>query len=650
MNDSKYKGKRYICIARASDAPEGSSSTDAQLKLLNEAAKKLGMVPVEDIALNNLTGSLPGKRDDLDQLLARKRSRNDFDVLVLQRIDRLTRGGADHGFWFEHECRRAGIELLFIGDDIPEGRYASLIKVAKFEAAQEQAFSISQRSTQGSQHALEDGRVITSSHTPYGCWRLYLASDGSESHIIRDLRDGRQQKLDARSREVIDTYGEVGGGSKGHYRKQKTEKVLLIPGDSAEVEVVREIFRLHFLQGWGGKRIADLLNSRSIRSPQGRGWSQHQVEVIYEQEVYTGRSVGNRISSSIYHERASNAPKAANVDPAIRATARSIPVRHRHPNEWYIQPQPRMAEFLEPAVRKLAEAEHERIWKTRWDPTREKQSRSRHKASDYLLTGLLVAKQDGEPLTGVLCGRVGKKVRYYRHRRGRRGYRTGSIFNRLLQAEPLERAVIGILQEVLADIPLLRERILRFAVEQSSTAENQDGKLEELRDRREKLRRRTELIVSTLDEETLADARLELDRLGAQRRQLDEQIAGAEAAEQARTISPEEIADTVAARLQSLSAELKSMPTFALRQMLGTLIEKVVADMETRQIEIHIAVPAMALAGLKQGEITMRPVGSSASSASHETHQGLTITLGFADCTYVKLQRSVCFECRRRAA
>ncbi len=52
-----------------------------------------------------------------------------------------TRLAVTDGFWFEYECERAGIHLLIVGDDIPEGRYSPLIKVAKYEAAREQAFS-----------------------------------------------------------------------------------------------------------------------------------------------------------------------------------------------------------------------------------------------------------------------------------------------------------------------------------------------------------------------------------------------------------------------------------------------------------------------------------------------------------------------------
>jgi hypothetical protein len=648
MNRKDWEGKRYICSVRASDSGQAESSTDAQLAMLNAKAEELGMVYVDKVVLEGVTGSMPGRREDLLALIERKKTVNDFDVLVLQRIDRLTRGGADHGFWFEHECKRAGIALLFVGDDIPEGRYASLIKVAKYEAAQEQAFSISQRSTQGAQLALEQGRNVTSSHTPYACWRLYLNSEGKPSHIIRDLKDGRQEKLDAKTHAVIDTYGQVGGGGKGHYHKQKGEKVLLMPGDPDKVQVVREIYRLHFLEGWGGKRIADLLNAKGIPSPQGKQWSQHQVEVIYEQEVYTGRSVGNRTSSAIYHERQSNAPKAVNLDPAVAATAKNIPVRHRPREEWFVQNQPLMAKFLEPEVRKLAMAEHEKLWARRTDPDRPKQSKSRHKASDYLLSGLLLAKQDGGGLVGVLCGRVGKKVRYYRHKRGRTGYRKGSVFNRLIPVEPLETAVVGVVQEILADLPNLRERVMAFVREQSEAA-GDGAALEDLRRRREQVRRRTELIVSTLDEETLADARAELERLRAERRSLDEQIASAEAAEQARTTDPEATADRVVAQLSEMAANMKTMPKFALRQALGGLVEKVVVDMETKEAEVTLALPAWAMSASK-GQEAMRLVGTSASSTYYQTHQRLTVVLAVADCRYVKGKHSVCFDCRRRKA
>jgi len=124
MDRKETENKRYICLVRASDTSDGTTSTEAQLALLRDYGDRMGMIFVDKVVLDGVTGSMPGKREDMTALLARKREKNDFDFVILQRLDRLTRGGSAHGFWFEHECSRAGLRLLFVGDDIPDGRYA----------------------------------------------------------------------------------------------------------------------------------------------------------------------------------------------------------------------------------------------------------------------------------------------------------------------------------------------------------------------------------------------------------------------------------------------------------------------------------------------------------------------------------------------
>ena len=601
MERNETENKRYICLVRASDASEGTTSTEAQLTYLKQYAQRTGMIYVDEVVLNSVTGSLPGKREDLQRLLDRKRDRDDFDFILVQRLDRLTRGGSDHGFWIEHECKKVGVRIIFVGDDIPDGRYANLIKVAKYESAQEQAFSISQRSTQGAQLALEEGRNITSAHTPHGCWRLYMTADGKPCHIVTDLGDGRQQKLDPQTRSVIDTYGQIGGGGKGHYRKQKSERVLLMPGFADEADTVREIFDLHFRQGFGGKRIADVFNRRGILSPQGKQWSQHQVEVIYENEVYTGRSIGNRTSSAIYHERSANSPKQVKLDEETRTTAKNIPVRQRPQSEWFVQIQPLMEEFLDAGLRKIAMAAHDRIWQHRFDPDRPKMSKSKHAASDYLLTGLLHAKQDGEPLVGVLCGRVGKKVRYYRHRRGNRDYIKGGIFSKMIQAKPLEDAVINVVAQILTNEPDLHARIVQLIKNESTKAEPTE-RLAELREKRDRIAKRTNLIVSTLDEETLADAQTELNRLKAERKALDEQIQSLMNATAVGTVDPLLTANAIIDQLRNMTANIRQMPTFALRQTITSVIEKIFVDMQTKSVEIQLTLPLSIASDAKTSE------------------------------------------------
>ncbi len=470
-----YTGKRYIASVRVSNDTDGTTSTQAQLAMLHEKAAELKMVCVGENILNGVTGSMPGRRDDMEQLIRRKKESNDFDVLIIQRLDRLTRSGPNHGSWFEHECARAGIHLWIVGDDICQGPYATVIKSMKYQSAQDQAFSISQRSTQGYQLALEEDRVSPSSRTPYACWRLYRSNDKQPLHIIRDLKDGRQQKLHHQSHELIETYGQLGGGSMGHYRKQKYEKPLIMPGDAAEVANVREIFELHFRQGWGGKRIADRLNRKGVMSSHGRNWSQHQVEVIYNNEVYTGINVANRTTSGIYHQRNHAAPIPTNLDPTVLANAKTIPITLRPPSEWVIKEEPLMRDFLgDEQLRELATVGQDRYWKHVADPNRPKMPKNKHKTSDYLLSGILHAKQDGGTLVGVLCGRVGKKTRYYRHRRGRTGYLKGSSYNKLVHADTVERTVLEVVKETLLNSDDLRQQLLALIDAESKSSATVD--------------------------------------------------------------------------------------------------------------------------------------------------------------------------------
>jgi len=652
-NHDERQGKRYICLARQSDDSEGTTSTEAQLELLHAEGQKRGMVHVDDVVLAGVSGSMPGKRDDLAQILERKRQRDDFDVLLVQRMDRLTRSGGSHGFWVEHECEKAGIELLFADDDVPEdGPYSGLIKAAKFDMAREQARSISQRSVQGWMHAIQQGRNSVVSRTPYGCDRLYLNSEGSPLFVIRGLGDGRQQKLDPRNGETIDTYGQVGGGTKGHYRKQKEESVLIVPGERQAADTVREIFDLHYNHRWGGKRIADRLNREGVISPMGKGWSQRQVESIYENPVYCGWALGNRLSQSLYYSRGEDRPQAVKHDPKTRATCQNTPRKLRPPEDWLWQQQPLMADFLPRGLAEKAlaqiQSKLEQRYQAQQDPTVPGRSTSKHKASDYILTDLLVAQQDKGALTGILCGRKGKRRRYYRHRRGKIGYQKGSVYNKLIQAEPLEHAVLDLVQQVVIDAPDFRGRI-REAVEAQRPSAETTQQLAELRQQRDKVARRVQTILQTFDEPALVDAKPEMDRLGSQRQSLDQQIEELEGALQHSAEDPEALVDKALQTLTAMQGDLRGLAASTKRQLLQAFVDRVEVDMATKDAAVHLKLPSWAFNS--DGE-AMCLAHSSPSPTVCETHQGSVIPLLAADCAYHhdRSNRQIEYCCRRRAA
>lgn len=229
--DNPFKGLPYIALVRASDDTEGKNSTKAQLEWMHEDGRRLEMQHVDDEVLSGVTGSLPGRREDLERLLRRRAKQRDFKVLLVQRCDRLSRGGGAHTLWFVHEANKVGLIVHFAGDDIPPpgSTFRNSFLAMKADAAQEHAKSISQRSVQGSMYSIEQGFNCVISRTPFGCDRLYLTSDGRPEFIIRNLGDGRQQKLHHETGDVVDTYGRIGGGNKGHYDNRRTSGYSLSP-------------------------------------------------------------------------------------------------------------------------------------------------------------------------------------------------------------------------------------------------------------------------------------------------------------------------------------------------------------------------------------------------------------------------------------
>ncbi len=291
----------------------------------------------------------------------------------------------------------------------PEGPYAPIIRSLKFQAAQETVKTTSLRSTQGYQRALENRNVATSSHSPYGCHRLYCSADDKPLFILRDNGDGTQHKLHPETRAVLDAYGEVGKGAKGHYRKQKSEKVYLVMGEEAEIAVVRTIFRQKYLEGIGGRRLASELNGQGVSAPAGGRWTQRQVDVIAENEVYTGAGVANRVASGRFYQRASGNPQKVQLDAKVLATKKTLPPRLRPPEEWVYQEQPHLARFLDEPLRSVAAERIRELWTDRCQPGREKRPYNPHPDSDYLLTGLLTAVEDGRKFKGYTGGPKGRQ-------------------------------------------------------------------------------------------------------------------------------------------------------------------------------------------------------------------------------------------------
>ena len=620
-------GKRYINLVRCSTDQQTETSIPAQLELLNAFAAARGMIHVDDVPLEGVSGSKPGNRDDLQQLIDRKRQRNDFDVLLVQTEDRLTRGGAIHGGWVQHELTRHGIQVVFASSDVPDGAYGDVIRTLKFQAAEETVKATSLRSAQGYQRALENGHVTTSSRSPYGTHRLYLSADGKELFIIRDNRDGAQHKLDLSTRTILETYGQPGQGACGHYRKQKSEKVLLVPGDAHEVEIVRRIFHKKYMEGMGGRRIAHELNRAGIAAPNGGVWTQRQVDVIAENEIYTGAGVANRVGSGRFHQRAKGHPQTVLLDAQVVATKKTLPIRLRPTEDWVYQQQPHLQDFLTEPMRTIAAEKIRQLWTDRCQPQRQKRPYNPHPDSDYLLTGLLAAAEDGRKLKGYLSGGKGQRYRYYVHPLAQKDPVLAGFANRLFRADVLEQAVLTAISETLLAMADLKDEVegaIRIATAPPPPPSADD--IATLKEQRAALSKKITFVMD-LSDAAPEEAKAKIFFLKQQQRRIDDQLRLADQAAKVPQQDPAALAASIIDRLKDLGTTLSGMPTYQLRQVLAALIATATIRMTSGVVEITLRVPPDAFFDAKTAIETLSLQQTSPSPILSQAQQGNSSSL-----------------------
>lgn len=615
FENDRLRGKRYIRLVRCSTKGQADTSVSDQLGVLDAFAKPRGMVHVDDLVLEGLSVSMP--REFVDALIARKRLRNDFDVLLVQDTSRLTRGGAQYGAKLEYDLRAAGIMLIFALDGVPQDDFGEVMRGMQYLSGRQTAKAISFTATRGAQSALEQNRVAYCRRPPYAIDRVYVGADGTERYLIRNLADGSQLKLDPITEAIIDRFDKT-VKAYNHNRKQKDERIVLVPGHAEQVEVVRRMFRRRFMDGWGLHRIAQELNDMGIVGPTGAGWHMESVKNIFQNPIYTGRSIANLFTTGIYNMLSPSEPKRSTLD-AHQLNGRKRPPRRVRPREeWVESEEPKLVDFLEPRIRALA-IEAQDYWLAAkaggYTPTF---SRDRHRDSPYLLKGILTAKQGGHSMTGKSLGRSGKRKRYYAVNRSSRCPRSADkVMRKTVMAEPIEKLILNAVRITLLSAPALKARLKREIEAIMKESGGSTERLTKLTAQLDDLKRRQAFIIKNVtllgeDEAGRQLADLARQRDEAQRSLKLEELSGARPSEDA-----DAVAERLVVMLKDAGRRMDIGCSPALRSLLQLLVAKAEVDLATGNLDLELRLPKSALAA----EDLMCLVTGSSSKPTDETHQ-----------------------------
>jgi hypothetical protein len=496
---------------------------------------------------------------------------------------------------------------------------------------------------------------------PYGIDRLYLGPDDKGRHRTRNMGDGSQVMLAVDSDTVLASYPpNPKKGSSTHYKRQFDEHIVLVPGAPERVEVVRQMYRRHLVDGWGTHRIALELNDSGARSADGKLWNKLSVQKILDNPTFTGQGIASRYASGIYYTRGpSAAPQSVDRSTQNVAKNKSVKSQLRPESDWRRQEHPHLADYLGPDLVELARQHHAKVLtkeaaKALRPKTRSKPGGDRHVDSPYLLKGLLRSKQGEHLMTGRRTGPKGYEQRYYQVTRGFSAPTTASCLRRIIPAQPLEKAVLQVVRDVLWDVPNLRKLIIDSLEQQEKEAtkampcdlslliSEQDEILARLRD------------AMLLAESTRRLLQKDIAQWQAQLERLEQRIAMASSAHKGQKPDAEKVVRTVVEKFKAMADGMDELPPAAVRKLLASLVGKLYVDLETRAVELELVLPAgmVATAGVlgTNEPLCLVPTSSRIRGNDAQWADGLKLAQITCAGNQTAGGQKACFTCSRLAA
>lgn len=660
-------GLRYINMLRCSDLSQSDSSPDGQKEVNDRYAAAQGMVWVDDIYLEGVSGSKTFNRVDIDALIERKKEKDNFDAIIIFDWSRMTRGGVRHAMSLEDRLRKAGIQVFCSTDDIADGAMGDMVKSLKHFGNYQQAWSISLGVARGLAQSLQKSERPSASRTQYGLDRLYRGPDGRPRMLTRWIgktqiwyrADEAGEPVEEIGRRIKPPKGQT--DEKGRrerfrgYIKQQDEVSELIPGSADRLETLVTIFRLYDLEGYGYHRIANRLNAQNIPAPEGGRWSLTTIRNILQNPIYLGIEVRHRFTNALFHKLSPDGPIPVQVDQdaLAREGFKQVPSQERPRDEWVLADQPGLKTILPEDVREQATARILQLFDPNRKPHPKKgkqihrgeKARHKHLNSPYVLTGQLRSEQTGHPMRGET---VNKKLKH-----GRVPYRyyfdgSAAVFGmrglkaKRVRAEPIEQAVLGVISEVLSNMGDLDDRI-RAAAAKTDGQEDGERRARSLTEERDNLARRLReayrLLGGTND--VLADQMAEdQSRIKA----IDQELAEVQKPVKMKT-DAETMIRRAHQRLDGLADNLDDLPHAQIKQLLLTLVGDLRIDLETQSLSIELVLPTSML---KDGQLeTVRLDSRWPRQFEAETNRSGGLSIADYRCEHSRIKRQDCYTCRR---
>ena len=275
-------------------------STENQAEAIRKYAEQRSLEVVRTYADEGKSGLRLDGRDALKRLIDDVQSGEaDFSTILVYDVSRWGRfQDADESAYYEFICKEAGLTVHYCAEQFENdgSPFSTIVKGVKRAMAGEYSRELSAKVFAGQCRLIEIG-YRQGGPAGYGLRRMLIDQTGAHKGVL----------------------------SRGQHKSIQTDRVILIPGESMEIETVCWMYRAFVEEGRQECEIADLLNSRGVVGEDGSSWTRGRVHQILTNPKYVGDNVWNRVSYKLKKLRVRNSP-----DIWVRADGVFEPIVPRH--------------------------------------------------------------------------------------------------------------------------------------------------------------------------------------------------------------------------------------------------------------------------------------------------------------------------------
>ena len=265
---------RAVAYYRHSAEIGQENSVEIQQDSVRAFAEKHDIEIIHEFADRGKSGLNAEGRPAFNEMMEWVRTRDDFVLVLALDVSRWGRfQDTDLSAHYESLCTQHGKQVIYtsIGFGRDEDRLINQLRksIDRYQSA-EYSRTLSKKVFEGAAKVARQG-YRPGGAPRYGFHRLMLDENKKPDRI---LQPGQRKAI-------------------------QNGRVILVPGEKSQVQVVQEIFFLFVEKGFDERQIAGHLNSRGIPSPGGVLWSGPSVRSILVDDQYAGAVVYNKTTQRL---------------------------------------------------------------------------------------------------------------------------------------------------------------------------------------------------------------------------------------------------------------------------------------------------------------------------------------------------------------